>query len=128
MEIGSSLGYWNQMRYALITLLICLFAGVTSAAAFTTPKSLHALERSIAQNADNTGENALLSAFQAHWCKADNKTGTATKPFGCGPDYISHFGATSLDLPLADGQPESTPPPVLMDGLPFLHDQPPIEG
>lgn len=116
------------MRTFLITLLICLFAGVTSAAAFTAPKSLRALEQSIAQTGDSAGNNVLLSAYQAQWCKTDNKTGTASSPFGCGPDYISHLGETSLDLPFDEGAPASTPPPVLTDGFPFLHDQPPIAG
>jgi hypothetical protein len=117
------------MRTVLITLLICFFAGVTSAADYThVPKSIRALERSIALE---TGLSAKTGQFTAHYaqcCQPDNQAGTPSKPFGCGPDCLSHFSVMALQFPTAETGPETTSPPVLTDGLPSTEDQPPIKG
>jgi hypothetical protein len=117
------------MRTVLITLLICLFAGVTSAAAYThVPKSIRALERSLALETDVAATTAQFTTHFAQCCQPDSQSGKIAKPFGCGPDCVSHFSVLALQFQSAETGLETTSPPVLTDGLPSTQDQPPIQG
>ncbi|MBO9459423.1 MULTISPECIES: hypothetical protein [Stappiaceae] len=117
------------MRNVLITLLICFFAGVTTAAAYThVPRSIRALERSMAVETDLAAKTVQFTAHHAQCCQPDSQTGKTTKPFGCGPDCLSHFSVVALQFQSAVTGPETTSPPVLTDALPSAEDQPPIKG
>ncbi|GAB2183349.1 hypothetical protein [Roseibium sp. LAB1] len=117
------------MRNVLITLLICFFAGVTSAAAYThVPKSIRALERVMMQDMSASAKSVQFTAHHAQCCNPDSQSGKTTKPFGCGPDCLSHFAVVALQFLSPETGPETTSPPVLTDGLPTAEDQPPIKG
>ena len=68
------------------------------------------------------------SDAKAHEILLAIQTGKTTKPFGCGPDCLSHFSVVALQFQSAVTGPETTSPPVLTDALPSAEDQPPIKG
>jgi hypothetical protein len=117
------------MRTILITLLVCFFAGVTAAGAYThVPKSIQALELSMAQEMRAPVKTVQFAEQDAQCCQLDDQSSPPNKTFGCGPDCVSHFSVVALQFLAAETGPETTSPPVLTDGLPSTEDQPPITG
>ena len=118
------------MRNVLITLLICFFAGVTTAAAYThVPKSIRALERSMAVETDLAAKTVQFTGASCPMLPTGqpdrkNHQTLRVRPGNC----LSHFSVVALQFQSAVTGPETTSPPVLTDALPSAEDQPPIKG
>ncbi|WP_428646554.1 hypothetical protein [Roseibium sp.] len=117
------------MRILLTALLIFLYAGAHTAAAFSMPSAGAA---TVGQSvSDGTNVSASLDAAVSHHlkcCEASGKSDTSAKAAGCSADCLSFFVDSIVYRFRAEATCESRPLRVLSALIPDPRDRPPRHG